>query len=323
MIARHMAALAAIAVAPVAAAQIPAEQPDANAPGWHVVWADEFNGDRIDPAHWSLANDCAGGGNDERQCYTPRVQNAAVHDGQLVITARPETWSGPAFPPDQRVGERATATATKPYTSARLSTATHAAFRYGRIEVRARLPQGQGTWPAIWMMPEESHYGRWAASGEIDIMEAVNLGAACPAPSRSCGSDGRENGILGTIHFGGVPPANRFIGATTQMPSPRDGFHTYAVTWTPAGIVWAIDGVAYETRVPHEWHTSATTAPAAPFDRPFHIILNLAIGGHLPEGRNDGGVDLGGRPRTMEVDWVHVSQCTIDPADPALCHGGA
>ena len=84
-------------------------------------------------------------------------------------------------------------------------------------------------------------------------------------------------------------------------------------------MLWAIDGTPYETRVPHEWHTSATSAPGAPFDRPFHIILNLAIGGHLPETRNKGGVDLGNVIKSMEVDWVHVLQCTPDSADPELC----
>lgn len=296
-----------------------AETPSANPPGWHLVWADEFDGDRIDPAKWVLADDCWGGNNNERQCYTSRPQNAAVRDGHLVITAQRETWTGPAFPFDQRKGNKAAATATKPFTSARLSTASRAAFRYGRIEVRARLPQGQGTWPAIWMLPEEWHYGGWAASGEIDIMEAVNLGEPCAKNGQACGSDGRENGILGTIHFGGLPPANRFIGDVTQMPAPRDGFHVYAITWTPDGIRWAIDGVAYETRVPHEWHTTATSAPGAPFDRPFHIVLNLAFGGNLPEERNRGGVDPAITVRTMDVDWVHVSQCTPDPADAALC----
>ncbi len=316
---RSWVGLAGLALVPAAQA---ADAPAAKSSGWQLVWADEFDGDRIDGGKWGLANDCWGGGNDERQCYTPRMQNASVHDGHLVITARPEPWSGPAYPPDLRTGQNAAALATKPFTSARLTTAGHAAFRYGKIEVRARLPQGQGTWPAIWMLPEQRHYGAWAASGEIDIMEAVNLGEPCSAQGQTCGADGRENGILGTIHFGGLPPANRYIGESVQMPAPRDGFHTYSVTWMPQGIRWAIDGVAYETRVPHEWHTSATSRSGAPFDRPFHIILNLAIGGHLPEGRNSGGVDPGIGITTMEVDWVHVSQCAPDPAAPALCGVG-
>ena len=183
--------------------------------GWELVWSDEFDGTGIDRSKWNFDVDCWGGGNDERQCYTDRTENARVADGRLIITARKEDYTGPAWPPHMRNGDRdPDAQATKPYTSARLVTRGNAAWTYGRIEVRARLPQGQGTWPAIWMLPEDQDYGTWAASGEIDILEAVNLGIPCA----ECPS-GREDTILGTLHFGGQWPDNAYSSTETHAPS--------------------------------------------------------------------------------------------------------
>ena len=163
-------AVAALSTAPAAANEAP--------PGeWRLVWSDEFDGPQIDRAKWDFDVDCWGGGNDERQCYTDSRRNAFIRDGKLVISARKERASGPAFPLSQRSEPgKANARATRDYTSARLVTRGKAAWTYGKIEVRAKLPGGQGTWPAIWMLPEGNAYGTWAASGEIDILEAVNLG---------------------------------------------------------------------------------------------------------------------------------------------------
>ena len=299
----------ALAAAPGAAAP---------GPGWTLAWSDEFEGHALDPAKWTLARDCWGGGNAEQQCYTDRAANSAVKDGMLLITARRERFTGPALPADQQAAAGNHRRATRPFTSARLTTGGHAAWRYGRIEVRARLPQGQGTWPAIWMLPEDGRVGAWAASGEIDIMEAVNLGEACRAGEPGC-QGALEHGVLGTLHFGGVAPANVHRGATTAMPAPLGGFHVYGVDWSPEAIVWSIDGAAYETQRPGDWWTSGTSKPGAPFDQPFHLILNLAIGGHLPEGRNRGGVALGGFPKVMAVDWVRVWQHCDDTASKAAC----
>lgn len=271
---------------------------------WHMVWADEFDGSTVDDKRWTLADDCWGGGNDERQCYTRAPANHAVRDGKLAIVARKEAQTGPAYPQDQRTSpERQAATRTKPFTSARLTTAGKASWLYGKVQVRAKLPRGQGTWPAIWMLPEDWSYGGWARSGEIDIMEAVNLGEPCA----TC-AGGRENRVLGTIHFGGEPPQNRYIGDETPLAGEVDGYHLYEIEWDKDGIVWRVDGTEYERRVPHEWHSLGSDKPGAPFDKPFHLILNLAIGGHLPEGRNSGGVDDNGFPKRMEVDYVRVWQ---------------
>ena len=284
-----------------AAAAVPAQ--GAVDGGWQLVWSDEFDGERLDPEKWVLADDCWGGGNEERQCYTPDADNHAVEDGLLRIIARRETHTGPAFPLAQRTTpDKRLARASKPFTSARLATAGKAAWRYGRIEVRARLPQGQGTWPAIWMLPEDWDYGPWASSGEIDIMEAVNLGEPCG----DC-AGGKEDRVLGTLHFGGQPPRNRFVGEETALPAPAE-FHVYELEWNAEGMTWRIDGKAYARRVPHEWHTLAADAPGAPFDKPFHLILNLAIGGRWPEGSNRMGVDDGGFPKVMDIDWVRVWQ---------------
>lgn len=297
------AATLMLAAAPAAAA---AQQP-ADA-GWRLVWSDEFDGAAIDRGKWDFDVDCWGGGNNERQCYTDRPRNAAVKDGRLVITARKELMTGPAFPFSQRGDpEKAEAEATKPFSSARLVTRGKAAWTYGKIEVRAKLPQGQGTWPAIWMLPETNHYGTWAASGEIDILEAVNLGVRC----ETC-AGGIENRILGTLHFGGQWPANKHKGDETALPAPLDGFHVFGIVWEKGKIVSTVDGKPYATRVASEWSTSGSADPAAPFDRPFHLILNLAVGGGLAEGRGLKGVDERGYPKIMEIDWVRVWQCGDD-----------
>lgn len=274
--------------------------------GWRLVWSDEFNGHRIDRRKWDFDVDCAGGGNDERQCYTARRVNASVGGGLLTITARRETYRGPAAMRGDR-SAAAGATTVKPFTSARLVTRGKASWRYGRVEVRARLPLGQGSWPAIWMLPEKWRYGQWPRSGEIDIMEAVNLGTPCAA----C-SGGREDHVLGTIHFADFPPRNKYLSTDVQLPGAIDGFHVYRVDWSPTRIVWAVDGQVYAERRLGDWSTPGSSDPHAPFDQPFHLILNLAIGGHLPEGRNLKGVTLDGFPRSMQVDWVRVWQRPAD-----------
>lgn len=278
---------------------------------WQLVWSDEFNGPGIDPAHWTLADDCWGGGNAERQCYTPRTKNAAVVDGKLVITARREHTSGPALPIDQRAADPHRRVSLD-YSSARLTTRGKAAWRYGRIEVRALLPQGQGSWPAIWMLPEGETYGKWAASGEIDILEAVNLGVPC----KTC-AGGREDTILGTLHFGGTWPANVHSGDEVHFPAVLEGFHTYAIEWTPERIAWLVDGRVYAERRPGSWRTTASTAPGAPFDQPFHLVLNLAIGGGLAESRGLGGVSPEDFPRRLVIDWVRVWQNGGTPVTPS------
>ena len=289
-------AIAAALVSPQAAA---AQE------GWTLVWADEFGGDKIDRAKWGFDVDCWGGGNEEHQCYTRSSRNAAIEDGKLVITARHERTLGPALPAHmRRSSPNPEGQATREFSSARLTTRGKASWLYGRFEIRARLPQGQGTWPGIWMLPERETYGTWAASGEIDILETVNLGVPCA----KC-PGGRENTILGTLHFGGKWPNNKHKGEEVSFPEVLDGqFHTYAVEWQPGRMVWTVDGRPFAERKAEEWSTTGSDRPGAPFDQPFHLILNLAIGGKLAEGRGLGGVRLDGYPKRMEIDWVRVWQ---------------
>ena len=285
------------------------------ADGWQLVWSDEFDAARIDRSRWDFDVDCWGGGNNERQCYTDRPQNARIEDGRLVIEARRESFTGPALPLAMRAGAADTAaTATKPFTSARLVTRGKATWKYGRIEVRAKLPQGQGTWPAIWMLPEDSAYGGWALSGEIDIMEAVNLGVACA----EC-PGGRESTILGTLHFGGRWPDNALHSAEIAYSPVLDGFHTFGLVWTPQRMTWMVDGRVFAVKTAGDWYTDADPSRAAPFDKRFHLLLNLAIGGGLPEGRGLGGVSEDGFPKRMEVDWVRVWQCDAGASEAGSC----
>jgi beta-glucanase (GH16 family) len=286
--------------------------------GWTLVWSDEFEGPGVDAARWGFDVDCWGGGNNEKQCYTASARNAAIEDGLLVITARHEASAGPALPERMREPAGEVAQVTRPFSSARLTTRGKAAWRFGRIEVRARLPQGQGTWPAIWMLPEQDLYGSWAASGEIDILEAVNLGVACA----KC-PGGRENTILGTLHFGGKWPDNRHKGEEVPFAQVLDGsFHSYAIEWFPDRIVWLVDGKVFAERRAQEWSSTGSRAQGAPFDQPFHLILNLAIGGGLPEGRGVGGIDTGGYPKRMEIDWVRVWQKPDPARDGSRGQGG-
>ena len=272
---------------------------------WKMVWSDEFDGTRIDASKWGFDVDCWGGGNEERQCYTPRARNAHLENGRLIITARHERVTGPALPAHLRKSApMPNAEIARQFSSARLTTKGKKSWQYGKIEIRARLPQGQGTWPAIWMLPEKDQYGGWAASGEIDILEAVNLGVPCP----KC-PDGRENTILGTLHFGGKWPDNTHKGDEVPFKDVLDGgFHTYSLEWHAGEMIWRVDGQEFARRQAHEWWTNGSSKPGAPFDQPFYLILNLAIGGKLAEGRGLGGVATDDFPKRMEIDWVRVWQ---------------
>ncbi|USQ96459.1 glycoside hydrolase family 16 protein [Caulobacter sp. RL271] len=284
------------AVAALVLTSVPAHAQD----GWRLVWSDEFDGDRLDETKWTYAADCGGGGNDERQCYAVDPETVSVKDGVLRLTAikrktrgLANPWAGPTGP--MKTGD---------YASGKILTQGKASWLYGRVEARARVPGGQGVWPAIWMMPELSTYGGWPKSGEIDILETVNLGAPCDG----C-EGGRENRVFGTIHFAGdAAGTHRQVSNSTPMPVSSDGFHVYAVEWTPEAITWFVDGRRYARAEAADWKRDDQVAGPAPFDQPFHLILNLAFGGRWPEGANAKGIDEAALPATMEVDWVRVSQ---------------
>jgi len=243
-----------------------------------LVWSDEFDGASIDASNWEFMIGTgtnhglpAGWGNNELQYYTDRPENAFVSNGVLHIVARQESFAG------------------SPYTSARIRTKDKQDFLYGRMEARLQLPSTKGIWPAFWMLPTDNIYGGWAASGEIDIMESVNIATT----------------IFGTLHHGGEWPANTSLGNTfSNGTNFGDGFHVYALEWEPDVMRWYIDGILYGAQTSAGWFSD--NAPPgnsrAPFDQPFHFLLNVAVGGNFP-GNPDGSSQF---PQEMLVDYVRV-----------------
>ncbi|MGI9202259.1 MAG: glycoside hydrolase family 16 protein [Woeseiaceae bacterium] len=253
---------------------IRADNEPIGATGRTLVWSDEFNAEKLDPEKWFFESGDGsqyglnGWGNDELQWYLP--DNALLLDGKLVITARSEVNNG------------------YQYTSGRIITRDRFAFRYGRVEARMRLPGGQGLWPAFWLFPQDATYGGWAASGEIDIVEAVNLGAA------------GGNDVHGTIHYGGEWPNNTYTGNRYTVPSNAvEQFHTYAIEWDATEIRWYVDDVLYAMQ--NNWTSTGGVFPA-PFDQQFYLLLNVAVGGNFP-GAPDATTQF---PVSLEVDYVRV-----------------
>jgi beta-glucanase (GH16 family) len=239
--------------------------------GYRLVWADEFDTDGPpDPSKWhhDTAMNRTGWHNRELQYYAgPGGPNAVVQGGRLRITARHES---PSQAPDWG-GQR--------YTSARLITRGHAAWTYGYFEVRAKLPCGRGTWPAIWMLGTG---GRWPEDGEIDLMEQV----------------GREpERVFSTVHTA-AGSGGRVVSAGVRLPDACSAFHDYQLLWTPDALVFSIDGFEYL----HYPRLDAGPRPW-PFDQPQFLLLNLAIGGDL-----GGPVDDGIFPASFEIEHVRVYQ---------------
>lgn len=284
--------------------------------GWQLAWSDEFDGTELDRTKWAPEESCWGGGNQERQCYTDRTDNIQVVNGLLRLIAQEETFTGPEFPPEFNQSS----TATQPYTSGKVRTRGLADWTYGRVSARMKLPAGQGTWPAFWMLPTENHYGNWPLSGEIDVMEAVNLGANCD----DC-SGAFEDRVYGTLHFGDPFPDNKQFGDRTILPNgalPQDGYHVYSVEWGEGQFDWYVDDVHYHSAISSDWYTSAATAdgnPFAPFDRAFYLMFNLAAGGTWPENANENTFDPAAFPSELLVDWVRVYECAPDPGTGRAC----
>ncbi len=267
---------------------------------WRLVWCDEFDGDRLDTDKWAceMGNGffhgpdrqwIAGWGNNELQFYTDEPANVQVTGGCLRITARKESRGSCAF------------------TSGRLRTrATDGrslfATRYGRIEARASAPAGKGLWSALWLLPQIERYGFWPASGEIDMVEIVG---------------DRIDEYLGSLHFGAPYPQRSHVTHTHGFPPNRriDEFHDYALEWDPGEIRWFFDGLCWarqstwwscsrssEGRGQPPRHERDLNPWPAPFDQPFELLLNLAVGGGLP-GPPD---DTTTFPATFVIDYVRV-----------------
>ena len=314
-----IAALVAVLADPVSAAAKAA----ADGQGWTLVWSDEFDGDRLDPKKWKPEKSCWGGGNYERQCYTGRKENILVKDGLLHLMAREERFTGPDRPPE--IAAMPNPNKTQPFTSGKVRTRGLASWKYGKVEFRAKPPKGQGTWPAVWMMPADDHYGGWPLSGEIDILEGVNLGARCS----ECKGNVGENRMLSAIHFGDKAPKNDHIHKRVALPDlslPSDDFHIWTFEWGKGLMRFYLDGIQYWEVTQDQWNTASPKAkgnPIAPFDQPFYIMANLAIGGKLSEDNNDKGIVMNSIPATFQLDWIRIYQCKGDPETGLACMTGA
>lgn len=238
--------------------------------GMSLAWKDDFNGTELDPSVWSFENgdgcpNLCGWGNNELEYYRP--ENLSFQDGKMIIEARPEAFGG------------------KSYTSSRILTRGKKAFKFGRIDIRARLPKGKGIWPAFWLLPQNNVYGGWPRSGEIDLMEMV----------------GHEPGkVHGTLHFGPGPGSTQ-ISRSYTLPSGtfNDEFHVFSLEWKPDVIKWYVDGNLYSTATKADFG-----ANNYPFNEDFFLIFNLAVGGAWP-GNPDATTTF---PQWLIVDYIRVYQ---------------
>lgn len=251
--------------------------------GLILVWNDEFEGENLDLTKWDYQYGnggeygLSGWGNNEWQYYLAREENVRVEDGKLVITAVKED---------------------NVYTSGRIRTITNKgevlfATTYGRIEARIKCPKGEGIWPAFWLLPvDESIYGRWAASGELDIMEAKGR-----LPQQ----------ISGAAHYGWTWPDNTSSTKEFEFEEGTDitDFHLYTLEWEEDEIRWYVDGECYF--ILKDWFSKNSKGEkypeGAPFDVPFYILLNMAIGGNFDPEANVRNTEF---PVQMEVDYVRV-----------------
>jgi beta-glucanase (GH16 family) len=236
--------------------------------GYEFVWSDEFDGVELDYTNWTHEVGPIDW-NGELQFYSERQENSYVQDGKLVIVAREEQYGN------------------RDYTSARIYSYAKQNFLYGRMEARIKNPKGQGMWPAFWMMPTESVYSWWPSSGEVDIMEGINQMEFSNA----------------AIHF--ASESGEHLSSGYQLPA-RPGtdysqnYYIYAIEWEPNEIRWSVNGgIPFFSET--EWSSWSHAYPA-PFNQPFHFILNLAVGGGWPGPPDETTVF----PKYMYIDWVRV-----------------
>lgn len=270
----------------VAATAIDLLPPDILSPSdYHLVWSDDFDGEKLDSRKWYPLIDCSGRGNNELQCYTNREENVRVRNGQLELMALAEDYSGRNF------------------TSGRVH-ASGPGWTYGWFEARARLPKGMHLWPAIWLVPTDGVYGPWPQSGEIDMIE--NRGQ-------------NECELESTIHFGSSRSNRKKIG-TSMIEFPFDfsqDFHIFGFEWTNQSMKWLLDGVPYFETSTNRFFTDKKERQiyphkGAPFDQNFKWVLNVAVGGAFFPPSVYGRIsrsDAHDWPKpVMEVDWVRVFQ---------------
>ena len=242
---------------------------------WKLVWQEDFNGNELNQKNWSYEKHDPGWVNNELQEYTDSKENIFVKDGNLVLKAIKTQKDGNDY-----------------YTSGKITTQDKKTFKYGKFEIRAKSPKGQGLWPALWMMPNnENLYGQWPKCGEIDIMEVLG---------------NEPNKAYGTIHYGD-PHEQKQGTYVLDKGTFADDYHTYGIEWVPGEIRWYIDGKLYYTA--NDWFTAVeggdeVTFPA-PFDQPFYMQLNLAVGGSWP-GNPDETTDFNNAE--LKVDYIKAYQ---------------
>ena len=222
--------------------------------GWEIVWYDEFDSTSLDMNKWSYEVGGHGFGNNELQFYTNDTSNVFTKEGVLHIRAKFEAAG---------IGE---STNLRNFSSARLRTLGKGDWKYVRIDVKAKLALGQGIWPAIWMLPTDWTYGNWPKSGEIDIMEHVNL----------------ENRFLGTVHSESQHGSNG-VGGEIEVQGLNENFHDYSLEWDSDQMSFAFNDSIFFTLNKADYTDDEEHWP---FDQPFFLILNLAVGGNWPGSPN-------------------------------------
>lgn len=234
--------------------------------GMTKIWEDNFDGSSLNTANWTheTGTGTNGWGNFELQYY--RSENTTLQDGHLIISAKEESFSG------------------SDYTSSRIISKNKFDFRYGRVDIRAALPEGQGMWPALWMLGINIDQVGWPACGEVDIMEKV-------------GGAGKENEIHGTVHWQNSGQAANFGRATTLSTNTTNQFHVYSIEWNSTTIRWMVDNVEYNV-------IDTTPAELDEFRRSFFFIMNVAVGGTWPGDPNASTTF----PQHMIVDYIRVFQ---------------
>ncbi|MFO7617429.1 MAG: glycoside hydrolase family 16 protein, partial [Bacteroidales bacterium] len=239
--------------------------------GYDLAWNDEFEGSELNSRFWvyETGTGCPGNcgwGNNELQFY--RANNAKVGDGVLTIEARKENYQNSL------------------YTSARIKTQDLKTFKYGRVDIRALLPKGQGIWPALWMLGSNIRSVGWPSCGEIDIMEMI-------------GGGGRENTIHGTLHWAGPGGEHQQAGGAKSLAKGTfaDEYHVFSIIWDENTIRWYLNNQLFHT-------ISITPEALSEFHQPFFFIFNVAVGGRWP-GNPDSSTVF---PQQMKVDYVRVFQ---------------
>ena len=244
--------------------------------GYNLLWSDEFDGDTLNEENWNRELRDPGWTNNELQEYTDSDDNIFVRDGKLVLKAIKTEKDGKEY-----------------YTSGKVNSQNKRDFMYGKVVVSAKVPEGQGLWPAIWMMPQdEQFYGQWPKCGEIDIMEVLG---------------NQVDTAYGTLHYGEPHAEQQGTVVLTDGSTFASEFHEYSVEWEPGEFRYYIDGEHYLTI--NDWFTAVNGEDEkpypAPFNQPFFVQMNLAVGGNWP-GNPDETTDFDNAE--FEIDYVRVYQ---------------